>query len=134
MNWIAKALPLTVLFSMVSFAHAETTDPEALAQYPCFPSGFRLSDTVTDDSGTTSQSSGTALRNALAQIGAHCQDGKLVDFSLKEIAMYYPQGCSANPSSTSDAVLASQREQIRKMEVDGHYTLIPLVCNPSDHY
>jgi len=64
----------------------------------------------------------------LKTIGAHCQDGRLLDVNGREIYLYCNPGGGPDPGPERSAEMAKAEKKILK-ELSEKYTLVIYVCN-----
>jgi len=95
-----------------------STAVSAAPPEPCLPSGIRLTDVV---------SRGLTVEERLVQLGARCDNGKLLEGSGKEIRFYRLTGCWGNPPSDAQEILDRQRAELE--ELSRRYTMIEMTCN-----
>jgi hypothetical protein len=90
---------------------------------PCSPRDVLPEDLVSDGDGGQK---GETVRLVLKRLGAHCQDGKLVDQAEKEIRFVHLIGCWGNPPHDSQAQLDAQAREIQILKK--RYTIVEITC------
>jgi hypothetical protein len=95
----------------------------------CLPSGIELSSVVSAQAMGGSKVSKVTVQQRLDEIGARCQNGKLVDSAGKEIRFYPLKGCWGNPPDNYQDILQQQQVELDKLRAQ--YTVIEMTCNPS---
>ncbi len=96
----------------------------SVGKFDCLPKDISLDQIVTY--GRTANQNIT-VKKKLIQIKARCRNGKLVDAKNKEIR-FFRISCWGNPPA--DYLEIEQREQEELEELQRHYTVIVMGCNP----
>ena len=91
----------------------------ALRPEHCLPADIKPTDLV---------SQALTVEERLAQLGARCDDGRLVDRDNKEIRFYRLTGCWGNPPADAHAILDRQRTELEALSQ--RYTVIEMTCSP----
>ena len=90
---------------------------------PCLPNN------VTNDTLISAGNSARELvtvRETLRQIGARCQEGKLVDKAGREVRFVRLIGCWGNPPADYQKQLAHQAEEVERLKM--RYTILEIPC------
>jgi hypothetical protein len=99
----------------------------------CLPEGITLEDVVSaemiefGEKGPVIKT--VTVKDKLTELGAGCQNGKLVDSKGREIYFYKLTGCWGNPPDNYHEILERQAKELA--ELRSKYTVIEMTCNPS---
>ena len=117
------------VFLMNLFLVQLNCPPPAQQKYPCLPSPHRPSDIVSAERvGDPPQVHKVTVEDKLAQLGARCNEGKLVDAEGKEIR-FYRLHCFGAPTSFAMEALRQERAELDALK--DKYTVIEMTCSPS---
>ena len=108
----------------------------------CLPSNIKLGDIVTAsisgyENGKPVGLHKVTVEQKLTEIGASCQNNKLVDSNGKEIYFYFLTGCwgtppynpPGGPAINFQEILQTQRDELSRL--NEQFTVIEMTCNPS---
>jgi len=97
----------------------------------CLPKGIQSSDVVSFRGAKPFLQKGKAITvgETLVRLKAHCEKGKLIDGSGKQIYFFRLKGCWGNPPNDYQEILERQNAELIKLRK--RYTVIEMTCNPS---
>jgi len=122
---------LTQSIIMVLLLGSFFVDGKKEASWRCLPAGIDLEEIVSGPPLKSEVPAGkkTTIRQVLGRIKAHCQKGKLVDGTGREIYFYRLVGCWGNPPADYEEQLAKQQQELERLKKK--YTVIEISCNQS---
>ncbi len=124
-----KSLLLLAMMLLVACAcaskKASSEKKDGLAISNCLPDGIAINSIIsygqTDGKNLT-------VEEKLDVIGAHCENGKLVDVDKKEIRFFKPQ-CWGNRPFNYKEIRQQESDELENLRKQ--YTVIVLECNPA---
>jgi len=99
----------------------------------CLPEDVRLEEIVTAPqlkSATKAADKKVTVKEILSQLKAHCEKGKLIDGTGREIHFFRLIGCWGNPPEDYQEQLARQNEELQRLKKK--YTVIEISCAQAD--